>query len=235
MNTTRRALVCLAATALVQTTVVAAVLTSAQPALADHTAQPTAVAVAGSHNSELGCPGDWKPDCASTHLPSTPRTASGSRPSTCPRAPSSTRPRSTTAGTRTTGWTRCPTAPTSRYTGRRRPVKFYYDHESHWVTSDTEGSIVDRARQLPERAGLPRRLDARAACAPGCRTPTATACTRSPRRPSRPAATRPRWPSVRRGRRTTARAACPVAPTSRSSSRPTATGRRSPTCSPRTC
>ncbi len=28
----------------------------------------TSVTVAGSHQSELGCPGDWMPDCATTHL-----------------------------------------------------------------------------------------------------------------------------------------------------------------------
>ena len=37
-------------------------------ALASHTPQPTAVTIAGSLQSELGCPGDWQPDCAATHL-----------------------------------------------------------------------------------------------------------------------------------------------------------------------
>ena len=35
---------------------------------ADHTPNPSAVTVAGSLQSELGCPGDWQPDCADTHL-----------------------------------------------------------------------------------------------------------------------------------------------------------------------
>src|SRR5262245_60555859 len=30
---------------------------------------PVSVTVAGSLQSELGCPGDWQPDCATTHLP----------------------------------------------------------------------------------------------------------------------------------------------------------------------
>jgi len=37
-------------------------------ALADHTPDPTSVTVAGSLQSELGCPGDWQPECAATHL-----------------------------------------------------------------------------------------------------------------------------------------------------------------------
>ena len=31
-------------------------------------AEPTAVTIAGSLQSELGCPGDWDPACATTHL-----------------------------------------------------------------------------------------------------------------------------------------------------------------------
>src|SRR5687767_7812412 len=38
------------------------------PVLASHTMAPTSVTIAGSLQSELGCPGDWQPDCASTHL-----------------------------------------------------------------------------------------------------------------------------------------------------------------------
>jgi pullulanase len=35
---------------------------------ADHTGQPGSVALVGSLQSELGCPGDWQPECASTEL-----------------------------------------------------------------------------------------------------------------------------------------------------------------------
>src|SRR5207244_3602855 len=31
-------------------------------------AAPTSVTIAGSLQSELGCSGDWQPDCAATHL-----------------------------------------------------------------------------------------------------------------------------------------------------------------------
>ena len=31
-------------------------------------AEPTTVTIAGSLQSELGCSGDWMPDCATTHL-----------------------------------------------------------------------------------------------------------------------------------------------------------------------
>ena len=38
----------------------------ALPASADHTAVPQAVALVGSLQSEIGCPGDWQPDCAAS-------------------------------------------------------------------------------------------------------------------------------------------------------------------------
>ena len=35
---------------------------------ADHTPAPTSVSLPGSFNSEIGCPGDWQPDCPSADL-----------------------------------------------------------------------------------------------------------------------------------------------------------------------
>jgi pullulanase-type alpha-1,6-glucosidase len=38
------------------------------PAFADHTPLPSSVTLVGSLQSELGCPGDWQPECAQTAL-----------------------------------------------------------------------------------------------------------------------------------------------------------------------
>ena len=37
-------------------------------AVAQETPPPATVTIPGSLQSELGCPGDWMPDCAITHL-----------------------------------------------------------------------------------------------------------------------------------------------------------------------
>ena len=37
-------------------------------ATASHTPNPSSVTIAGALQSELGCPGDWQPDCAAAHL-----------------------------------------------------------------------------------------------------------------------------------------------------------------------
>ena len=43
-------------------------LLAGAPAAADHTPVPGTVALVGSLQSELGCPGDWQPECPSTRL-----------------------------------------------------------------------------------------------------------------------------------------------------------------------
>ena len=44
------------------------VLLGPATATADHTAAPSAVTLVGSLQDELGCPGDWDPACAGSHL-----------------------------------------------------------------------------------------------------------------------------------------------------------------------
>ena len=46
----------------------AVLLQSSTAVFADHTTPPTSVTLAGDLQSELGCPGDWEPGCATTHL-----------------------------------------------------------------------------------------------------------------------------------------------------------------------
>jgi hypothetical protein len=46
----------------------AALLGGAPAARADHTPVPGTVALVGSLQSELGCPGDWQPECPQTRL-----------------------------------------------------------------------------------------------------------------------------------------------------------------------
>ena len=50
----------------------AALLAQPVSALADHTPTPSVVALVGSLQSELGCPGDWQPECPQTRLDPVP-------------------------------------------------------------------------------------------------------------------------------------------------------------------
>ena len=46
----------------------AAAPTASAAALFEHTTDPTGVTLVGSLQDELGCPGDWQPECAETAL-----------------------------------------------------------------------------------------------------------------------------------------------------------------------
>ncbi len=114
------------------------------PAAADHTPDPTTVTIAGSLQSELGCAGDWHPECAVTHLAYDAGddvwqgTCSPSRP-----AAMNTKLPSTIAGQKTTAPTPNRMAQTSPSTWPPTPhVKFYYDHKSHWVTDNVNSVIA---------------------------------------------------------------------------------------------
>ena len=65
-NRTRRIRVRWAATLAALALVV--VTLPAQQASADHTPIPGTVTLVGSLQQELGCPGDWQPECAATRL-----------------------------------------------------------------------------------------------------------------------------------------------------------------------
>ena len=112
------------------------------PALADHTADPTSVTIAGSLQDELGCPGDWDPACASTHLSydaaddawqATFNVPAGSWEYKAPLNDSWTE---NYGGNATANGSNIPLN-----LGAATPVKFYYDHKSHWVT-DNQTSVI---------------------------------------------------------------------------------------------
>jgi hypothetical protein len=64
--------------------------------------QPASVTIAGSLQSELGCAGDWDAGCSSTHLTFDAADDAWQGTFSVPAGDWEYRPRSTTAGTRTT-------------------------------------------------------------------------------------------------------------------------------------
>jgi glucan 1,4-alpha-glucosidase len=132
-------------------------------ATASHTPDPAVVTIAGSLQSEVGCPGDWQPECAATHL-------------------------TYDAGDRV--WQRTFSLPAGSYEykaalndswnenygrnavsgGANIPlelpaaasVKFYYDHASHWVTDNKSSVIAVAPGSFQSELGCPGDWD------PGC-------------------------------------------------------------------
>ena len=121
---------------------------------ADHTPDPTAATVAGSLQDELGCPGDWQPDCAATHLDFDAEDDVWQNVFSVP------------AGNweyklpLNDGWD-------ENYGENATPnganillnlvagtdVKFYYDHKTHWITDNVNSVIATAVGSFQEELG----------------------------------------------------------------------------------
>ncbi len=112
------------------------------PALANHTPTPSAVTIAGSLQQELGCSGDWLADCAATHLAFDADDVVWQGTFSVPAGDWEYKAPLNDAWDENYGLHAAPggaNIPLSL--GADRPVKFYYDHASHWVT-DNAGSVI---------------------------------------------------------------------------------------------
>ncbi len=124
------------------------------PVLASHTAAPTSVTVAGSFQEELGCPGDWQPECSTTNLTATHGAWRGQF--------------SVPAGDHlykaalNGGW-----AESYGTNGNDRPlnlaattnVRFYYSHATHWVADSENDVIAVAPGDFQDELGCPGEWD----------------------------------------------------------------------------
>ena len=117
-------------------------------------AQPTSVTVAGSFQSELGCAGDWNPACAITHMiyngqdmvwQATFNIPAGSWEYKVAIDDSWTE--NYGAGAIQDGANIPLTVPMPA------SVKFYYDHETHWVTDNINSLIATAAGSFQSELG----------------------------------------------------------------------------------
>lgn len=118
--------------------------------------QPAAVSVPGSHNSEMGCAGDWQPDCAEAQIALDADDQVWKRTVSLPAgdyaykaAIDGTWDENYGAGG-VRGGADIPLA-----LDAPRDVTFYYDHRSHWVTSDAQGPIITLAGDMQSELGCP--------------------------------------------------------------------------------
>ncbi len=117
----------------------------ASPAVAADTPAPTSVTIAGSLQGELGCPGDWQPECAVTHLDFDD--VDGVWQASFDLPAGSWEYKAALNGTWDEnyglgGVRNGPNVPVTL--AEARSVRFYYDHETHWVT-DNVGSVIATA------------------------------------------------------------------------------------------
>ncbi|HEV2783016.1 MAG TPA: pullulanase-type alpha-1,6-glucosidase [Actinophytocola sp.] len=134
---------------------VAAVLVSAPPAAAEHTPPPAAVSVPGSHNSEMGCPGDWQPECVPARLALDPADGVWKGTFAVPAGSYEYKAALNGSWTENYGAGAVPGGANIPYTTAGGSVSFYYDHATHWVTSDAEGPIVTAPGSFTSELGCP--------------------------------------------------------------------------------
>jgi len=111
-------------------------------ATASHTPNPTSVTVAGSLQSELGCPGDWDPACAATHLTYDASDDVWQKTGSLPAGSYEYKAALNDSWVENYGLH-------AQSNGSNIPlslpsansVKFYYDHKSHWIT-DSKSSVI---------------------------------------------------------------------------------------------
>ncbi len=123
-------------------------------ARAAHTPAPTSVTIAGSLQSELGCPGDWDPACAATHLTYDATDDVWQGTWTVPAGSYEYK------AALNDGW-----AESYGQNGGANnipltlaastSVKFYYDHTSHWATDNVNSVIAVAAGSFQSELGCP--------------------------------------------------------------------------------
>ena len=110
--------------------------------LASHTPNPASVTIAGSLQSELGCPGDWQPDCVTTHLGYDPEDDVWQGIFSIPAGSWEYKAALNDSWTENYGLNATQNgANIPLNLAAQTSVKFYYDHKTHWIT-DNQNSII---------------------------------------------------------------------------------------------
>ncbi|MBW7882852.1 MAG: alpha-amylase, partial [Caldilineaceae bacterium] len=121
----------------------------------DHTPPPTAVTVAGNLQGELGCPGDWQPDCAATHLVYEGGDDVWQAVFNVPAGNWEYKAALNNSWDENYGANGVPNGPNIPLTVDSGATKFYYDHKSHWITSNRNAVIVTAPGSYQSEIGCP--------------------------------------------------------------------------------
>jgi pullulanase len=112
------------------------------------------VTIVGSLQSELGCPGDWQPDCASTHLTFDTDDDVWQGTFSVPAGAWEYKAALNDNWTENYGANaQMDGANISLTLGTETPVKFYYDHKSHWATDNVNSVIATAVGDFQSEVG----------------------------------------------------------------------------------
>jgi hypothetical protein len=118
--------------------------------------QPDFASVPGDHNSEMGCSGDWQPDCAQAQLTLDAKDQVWKGTYTIPAGNAHAyKVAINKSWDENYGLGAQPGGANIEYTSPAKPVTFYYDHATHWVTSDAQGPIITVPGAFQSELGCP--------------------------------------------------------------------------------
>ncbi|CUR57845.1 Alpha-1,6-glucosidase, pullulanase-type [metagenome] len=118
--------------------------------------QPDAVAAAGSHNSEQGCASDWMPTCDEAQLTLDPNDMVWKQTVGLPAGSYEYKAAINRDWAENYGVGGAPNgANIAVNLPAAQQVSFYYDHRTHWITTDAAGPIVTAAGSFQSELGCP--------------------------------------------------------------------------------
>jgi pullulanase-type alpha-1,6-glucosidase len=125
--------------------------------------QPASVTAAGSFQSELGCPGDWQPDCTATGLAYDAADTAWQAVFSIPAGSWEYKAALNGSWDENYGANATPNGPNIGLAlAADAAVKLYYSDETHWVTSDHNAVIATAPGSFQSELGCPGDWD------PGC-------------------------------------------------------------------
>ncbi|MDQ3526532.1 MAG: pullulanase-type alpha-1,6-glucosidase [Actinomycetota bacterium] len=127
--------------------------------------QPEFVSVPGSHNSEMGCTGDWQPDCDQAQLSLDAADLIWKGTYDLPAADYEYKAAINKSWDENYGAGAQPGGANIGYGAPGGQVSFYYDHATNWVTSDAQGPILTAPGSYQSELGCPGDWS------PGCMRP----------------------------------------------------------------
>ncbi len=140
MSKRKRLLTWFLVTLILSSMLLQSLVSAAVPAPA--AADPTSVAVVGSLQSELGCPGDWQPECTATYLAYDAGDDVWQGTFTVPAGAWEYKAALNNSWDENYGAGAAPSGPNIALNlVTEAPVKFFYDHKSHWIT-DNQNAVI---------------------------------------------------------------------------------------------
>ncbi|MEZ4719815.1 MAG: alpha-amylase family glycosyl hydrolase [Caldilineaceae bacterium] len=134
----------------------AAAPTATAAALFDHTTDPTGVTLVGSLQDELGCPGDWQPDCAETALAYDADDDVWTITADLPAGNWEYKVALNGGWDENYGAGAAPGGDNIALNlADAATVKFYYDHKSHWITDNRNSRIATAPGDFQSELGCP--------------------------------------------------------------------------------